>query len=298
MLVVVGSLNVDLAVEVERFPRPGETLLASDYTLHLGGKGGNQAVAAARLGGKVRMIARVGEDHFGWQLRQGLLHEGIDVDEVRAVGPVSGVAWIQIAPGGENTVTVAPGANRSLRPEDLSPELFDGARAVLAQLEIPLGTVEQALRRAREVGALRILNAAPATSLDRILDEVDLLVVNEHEAGILAGREPQTSEEALAIASSLARKVPQAVVTLGAQGLVFAGREGEGMMAAFPVEAIDTTASGDAFVGALAEALVEGRPFREALRWGAAAGALAATRRGAQPSLPRREALLDLLGQL
>ena len=299
MVLVVGSLNQDLVVPVPRHPRPGETAIGGDLALHPGGKGANQAVAAARMGAAARMIGRVGADAFGQALIANLKAEGVDTSGVQALAGVpTGVALIAVDPRGENAIVVSPGANTRLRPEDLSPAEFASARVVLLQLEVPLDTVREAARLGKEAGAFVILNAAPAQKLPgELLTLLDLLVVNEHEAAaILEDDPPETPEEALAQAQPLARRVPVAVVTLGEKGLAYAGQEGLGTLPAFPVKAVDTTAAGDAFVGALAAALAEGASLSDALRLGAAAGALAATRPGAQPSLPRRDEVLALLG--
>ncbi len=299
-VVVVGSLNMDLVVPVPRHPRPGETAIGGDLAQHAGGKGANQAVAAARLGAAVRMIGRVGEDAFGRALIANLESEGVDKSDVRAlVGVPTGVALITVDARGENAIVVSPGANARLRPEDLDPASFAGAAVVLLQLEIPLETAIRAAELGRAAGTFVILNAAPARPLPRaLLEPVDLLVANEHEAAaILEAAPPDTAEEALILARRLVRRVPAAVVTLGEKGLAYAGREGSGTRPAFPVQAVDTTAAGDAFVGALAAAIAEGAPLPEALRFGAAAGALAATRPGAQPSLPRRDEVVALLAR-
>jgi ribokinase len=291
MIVVVGSLNMDLVLRVERLPQPGETVLGGAYETHPGGKGANQAVAAARLGGRVRMVGRVGEDAFGQSLKAGLAREGVDTTWIRESPGPSGVAFILVDPRGQNQIAVAPGANARLTPGDLPEEAFREARVLLLQLEVPLETVERAVALGREAGARVLLNAAPVQSLPPgVLHGVDLLLVNEVEAGQLAGASPPRSpEEGLALARRLRDLVPRArvVLTLGAQGAVWWG-EGGGHIPAFPVEAVDATAAGDAFAGALAVALAEGMKTEAALRFASAAGALAATRPGAQPSLPRR----------
>jgi len=300
MVLVVGSLNQDLVVPVPRHPRPGETAIGGGLARHPGGKGANQAVAAARMGAAVRMIGRVGDDAFGQALIANLEREGVDTSGVRALSGVpTGVALITVDPRGENAIVVSPGANARLGPEDLSPAEFTGARVVLLQLEVPLDAVREAARLGKEAGARVILNAAPAQRLpEELLALLDLLVVNEHEAAaILEATPPETPEEALAQARALARRVPVSVITLGEKGLVYASGETSGHLPAFPVQAVDTTAAGDAFVGALAAALAEGAPLSDALRLGAAAGALAATRPGAQPSLPRRDEAVALLAR-
>ena len=298
-VVVVGSLNMDLVVPVARHPKPGETIIGGDLQRFPGGKGANQAVAAARLGGRVRMVGRVGADAYGAELKRGLEAEGIETADVAEIDAPTGVALISVSEDGQNAIIVSPGANARLRPEDLSPEGFAGAQVVVLQLETPLETVQRAAELGREAGARVLLNAAPARELpDELLEALDVLVVNEFEAAQVAGEEePESMEEALSLARQLAQRVPVVVVTLGARGLVWAGAEGEGYLPAFEVQAVDTTAAGDAFVGGLAAALAAGEPFAAALRFGSAAGALAATRPGAQPSLPRKSEVEELSGQ-
>ena len=290
-LLIVGSLNMDLVVPVARHPKPGETIIGGDLQHFHGGKGANQAVAAARLGGRVRMVGRVGADAYGAELKRGLEAEGIATADVAEIKAPTGVALISVSEDGQNAIIVSPGANARLWPEDLSPTQFANAKVVVLQLETPLETVQRAAELGREAGARVLLNAAPARELpDELLGALDVLVVNEFEAAQVAGEEePESMEEALSLARQLARRVPVVVVTLGARGLVWAGAEGEGYLPAFEVQAVDTTAAGDAFVGGLAAALAAGERFAAALKYGSAAGALAATRPGAQPSLPRKD---------
>ncbi len=294
---VVGSLNMDLVVPVERHPKPGETIIGGDLQRFPGGKGANQAVAAARLGARVRMVGRVGLDENGAELLRRLKNEDIDVIGVQRVGTPTGVALISVDAQGQNAIIVSPGANARLLPEDLIPELFEDAGVVVLQLETPLETVQRAAELGRAAGARVLLNAAPAQELPaRLLDATDVLVVNEFEAALLAGKAaPQDEQQALGLARKLAQRVPLAVVTLGGRGLVWAGAKSEGAMPAYEVEPVDTTAAGDAFVGGLAAALAAGEPLERALRFASAAGALAATRPGAQPSLPTSEEVSKLL---
>lgn len=304
MIVVVGSLNVDLVVPVERFPRPGETLLGGDYARHRGGKGANQAVAAARAGGSVRMIGRVGDDAFGAWLRAGLDADGVDHRSVVALPDApTGVAFISVDADGQNVIIVSPGANGRLSAQDLAPGAFDGAGVVLLQLEVPLEATLRAAQLAHAAGARVVLNLAPAAALDAAqLRHVDVLVVNESEAALLLGIETAAladrPEEA---ARALTTRVPTAIVTLGAAGSAWATRATPtaeaawGRVAGYRVAAVDTTAAGDAFVGALAAALDRGTPIERALQFGNAAGALAVTVRGAQPSLPTAAAIEALV---
>ncbi|MCX7783973.1 MAG: ribokinase [Meiothermus sp.] len=306
-IVVVGSINMDLVVRVKRHPVPGETLLGSDYETHHGGKGANQAVAAVRMLSRtlltakgattaaaqsagVRMIGRVGQDEFGNQLRNALKREGINVNATIPIAAPTGVAFIAVNDEGQNTIIVSPGANHRLRPENLSPAEFEGAQVVVLQLEIPLDTVRRAAELGRQAGARVILNAAPAQKLpDKLLESIDILVVNESEALGLTGVLPDSPEMALEVAGVLSEKTPTVVITLGEQGAVWVGPEGSGHQPVLKVEAVDTTGAGDAFIGALATAICEGKALPQAVQRGCVAGALAATRVGAQSSLPWRE---------
>ncbi len=306
-IVVVGSINMDLVVRVKRHPLPGETLLGSDYETHHGGKGANQAVAAVRMLGRsqsparglgaanpshtgVRMVGRVGQDEFGNQLRNALKREGINVNATIPIAAPTGVAFIAVNEEGQNTIIVSPGANHRLRPENLSSAEFEGARVVILQLEIPLDTVRRAAQLGRQAGARVILNAAPAQKMpDKLLEYVDILVVNESEALSLTGVMPDSPEMALEVARVLSEKVSTVILTLGEQGAVWIGPEGSGYQPALKVEAADTTGAGDAFIGALATAICEGKTLPQAVQCGSVAGALAATRVGAQSSLPLRE---------
>lgn len=300
MIVVVGSLNCDYVVRVPRHPRPGETVLGSGHAKHLGGKGANQAVAAARLGARVRMLGCIGVDPEGDAFRSALATEGIDVSWLARVDAPTGAAFVAVDETGQNAIAVSPGANHYLATEHLQEAAFAGARAVVLQLEIPIAVVRSAARRARAHGARVILNAAPPAPLaDEDLGDLDVLVVNEHEAAALAGQGGacRSPEEAVSLAERLRGRVPLAVVTLGAAGAVLADASGAVHEPAFAITPVDTTGAGDAFVGALAVALSEGRPPRDALRFANAAGALATTKHGAQPSMPRRVEVEALCGE-
>jgi ribokinase len=288
---VVGSINMDLVVRVPRFPIAGETILGGVFQTIPGGKGANQAVAARRLGAEVAMIGRVGDDAFGSVLRQTLVQEGISTERLTvAAVQATGVALITVEDSGENTIIVVPGANGQITTADIDAahSLIAGADILLMQLEIPLQVAEYAAELAHAGGVTLILNAAPAQPLPpALLAQVDYLVVNEVEASLLAGTVAAHPADAARALQALGAQA--VVVTLGAEGSLLVSRDGTSVSAPqFTVRAVDTTAAGDAFAGAFAVALASGMPPDQALRWGNAAGALAVTRAGAQPSLPAR----------
>ncbi len=293
---VVGSLNMDLVVRSPRIPAPGETVLGGSFFTAPGGKGANQAVAAARMGAAVTMVGRVGADGFGAALLDALAADGIDVRWVgRDEDAATGVALIVVDDRGQNTIVVASGANSRLSPADVAAadEALAGCDVLLLQLETPLETVLAAAQVAHRHGARVILNPAPAGVLPApLLALVDTLVPNESETALLTGLAGDVEAAAAAL---LAQGVGRLILTLGERGALLAEHGSVQRFEAFPVTVVDTTAAGDAFVGALAAALGEGRPLAEAVRWGNAAGALAATDWGAQPSLPRRDKVLRLL---
>ena len=299
-ILVVGSANVDFTIAVPRLPGPGETVTDGTLLVNHGGKGANQAVAARRLGGDVRLIGCVGRDASGAAIRAALAGEGIGVDGVAETATAAtGTALIVVDPAGENQIAVAPGANRALTVEYVRGRVADFAWAevVVCQLEIPLPCVAVALTLAREHGVTTVLNPAPvpAGPLD-VLPLVDYLTPNATEAQRLSG----VSVRAPASAGAAARKLREAgartvIVTLGKDGALAYGAETEHVLA-FPVQAVDTTAAGDAFNAGLAVALAEGRPLREALTFASATAALTCTRRGAQASLPTREEVARLVG--
>ncbi|GAA4675823.1 ribokinase [Phytohabitans rumicis] len=290
-VVVVGSANLDLVVTAPTLPRAGETVLGEAFTTVPGGKGANQAVAAARAGGRVAFVGAVGHDAFAQPQRDNLASAGVDVSLLRTVPGPSGVALIAVDEQAENLIVVAPGANAALT-ELSTPdrEAIAGADVLLCQLEIPVDTVAQAVATARDAGTVVVLNAAPARTLPaELLAMVDVLVVNEGEAEVLAGRPAEPGD--------LLDLVPRVVMTLGARGAAYADRDRQRLDVAAPrVLAVDTTAAGDAFTGALAVAWAEGRPVEDAIRWACAAGAACATKFGASSSLPVRAEIDHLLG--
>jgi ribokinase len=292
-VLVVGSANVDFTVAVPRLPAPGETVSEGTLLVNHGGKGANQAVAARRLGAEVRLIACVGDDASGHAIREALAAEGIGVDGVSTMSTAAtGTALITVDPGGRNQIAVAPGANRVLTPDHLAARHgdFAWAQVVVVSLEIPLATAIAALQEARGHGAITILNPAPVppAGVD-FWSIVDLATPNEGEAARLSGAEIADDAGALTAATVLRhRGAKSVVVTLGDRGVLALTADGVVRAPAFPVAVVDTTAAGDAFNAGLAVASAEGAPLEVTLRFACATGALACTRRGAQPSLPPR----------
>ncbi len=299
-VLVVGSANVDFTVQVGRLPRPGETVSGGTLLVNHGGKGANQAVAARRLGAEVRLIACVGDDASGRAIQDALAAEGIGVDGVvRSSAAATGTALIVVDAEGHNQIAVAPGANRTLGVDQVRAraEAFTWAQVVVCQLESPLATVAEALEAARRCRALTILNPAPPPDAPLpFLALVDYLTPNEGEAERLSGVPVRDRAGAAQAAERLrGRGAGIVVATLGADGALAQGPDGQCHVPAFTVTTVDTTAAGDAFNGALAVALAEGRELEAALRFANAVAALACTRRGAQPSLPSRDEVARLL---
>ena len=302
-IVVIGSINTDLVVRTPRVPAPGETVLGSDLSTLPGGKGANQAVAAARLGAHVAMIGRVGDDPSGRARLEGLRREGVGTKHVRVTpGVASGTAIILVDPRAENSIVVSPGANARVTPADVdaADSLIRSAAVVLLQLEIPLPTVRHAVALCRRMGVPTVLDPAPVPpkGLPRALMGADYLTPNGPESLRLAGLNPRnTSATPEHIARRLhARGARTLLLKLGRRGAAIAA-PGDPVrrVRAHAVRAVDTTAAGDAFNGALAVALAEGASLEEAVRFANAAGALCCTVAGAQPSLPTRRAVARLL---
>ena len=297
----IGSLNVDLVVRVARMPGTGETVMGHALERHLGGKGLNQALAAARAGGDVALVGAVGTDDGGAWMRAELGAEGLDLSAVADVEGPSGTALIEVDASGANRIVVVPGANGWLTSDYTSAQVqrLAPARIALAPLEVPPIAVLGALRAAHSAGMRTMLNTAPVPPdglPEGILEVTDIVIANEHEASLITGRTVDGVDSAYAAARALRDLgAGSAIVTLGAEGAVWSTPEGEGHTPAYPVTAIDTVAAGDAFCGVLAAALADDLPWELALRRASAAGALATTIAGAAPSLPTAEAIQRLV---
>lgn len=295
-ILVIGSSNTDMVIKTEKLPSPGETILGGTFLLNPGGKGANQAVAATRLGGKVTFVGKRGNDLFGNQTVGLLMREGIDTEFfIKDPELPSGVALITVDSNGENMIVVAPGANANLQPEDLPEEIFDSSRyaILLIQLEIPITTVEYAIKKAKEKGIKAILNPAPAQPLsDEILKNVWALTPNEVEAEALTGVSISDTKTCSRAAAVLRNKgVRNVIVTLGEGGAFVSSDSYSGPIPGIKVDAVDTTAAGDVFNGALAVALAEGKELPEAVKFANKAASISVTRLGAQASAPFRHEL-------
>jgi ribokinase len=299
-IAVVGSLNMDLVVRVPHMPIPGETVIGSDFRTIPGGKGANQAVAAARLGVEVSMIGRVGDDDFGRAQLRNLGELGIDTTHV-LVDPeaATGIALITLDASGQNSIVLAPGANMRLTKEDISAAqgAIVQSDILVLQLESPLEVVTYAIDIAHAEGVKVILNPAPARPLpEETLARLDYLIPNESETALLTGIEVADIHSAKEAAARLREEgVGTVILTLGDRGAFLASAEESMHVPGYEVEVVDTTAAGDAFVGGLAVALAQGQDLAEAVRYANAAGALAVTRLGAQPSLPTRQEVEEFM---
>jgi len=302
MIVIIGSINMDLVLRVPRMPHPGETLSGGRFQTISGGKGANQAVACARLSAdsvKVAMIACLGDDAFGLELRAALRNDGIDDSHVSTIaGEASGVASILVDAGGQNSIVLAAGANDALSPAhiDDARSLIEQARIVVLQLETPLATVRHAIKLAHELGKIVVLNPAPAQALPAdLLGQVEYLIPNEIEAAMLAGLSVASLDNDAAIEAAVAKLraagSANVLVTLGEKGVYAALSSGSVHFAAQPTKAVDTTAAGDTFIGGFVAALAEGRSEADAVAFGQRAAALSVARIGAQTSIPYRHEL-------
>lgn len=298
-VVVLGSMNMDLVVRTRQHPRPGETVHGTDFVTVPGGKGANQAAAAARLGASVAIVGRVGHDDLGQAIVDNLRSQGVDASRVRrdAQRP-SGIAMIVVNDAGENTIVVASGANGAVSVTDLESArgLLSEAHYLVMQFEIPLDTVRSAIDMAAELGLRVVLNPAPAYAVPAgFMNGVFALVVNETEAETLAGQPVTDIASAARAAHVLQRQGPQVViVTLGAAGAYFLGPDGKQYVPAHRVQVVDTTAAGDTFVGGFVAALLMDLPLGDAVRYATCAGTLATMRLGAQTSIPRADEVQTL----
>ena len=298
-ILVVGSANTDMVISAEHFPLPGETMMGHGFMTNHGGKGANQTVAAARLEGNTAFIGKVGDDQFGHSTIEMMKGEGIDVSGLTVTSEqASGVALITTVPSGENSIIVDSGANGLLRPEDITnaEKLFEDAGIVLMQLETPIDTLTEAAAMAKKHGAYVVLNPAPAPKEPlpvELLKNVDLLIPNETEAAYISGVNIAGDEDLPAAMNEIQKLgVKDVIITVGSRG-VCARIDGEMVtVPAFKVKAIDTTAAGDTFCGALCVALSNGKPLVEAIRFGCKASSISVTRRGAQMSMPRLEEIV------
>lgn len=299
-LTVLGSINADHVISVPYFSKPGETLTGDNYQLVYGGKGGNQAVAAARLGANVEFIGCVGSDVIGETMKNAFSQEGIDTTNIHSISQeMTGMAFIQVAQSGENSIVLARGANAHLDEKLVqhSEAKIAQSNYLLMQLETPISGVELAAQIAKKHGVKVVLNPAPAQILsDELLSLIDIITPNETEAEILTGVAVTDEQSAVKAASVFHDKgIETVMITLGAKG-VFVSRKGKSrIIKGFCVQAIDTTAAGDTFNGGFVTALLEEKAFDEAIRFGQAAAAISVTKKGAQSSIPTRQETLEFL---
>ncbi len=297
-IVVVGSLNADLVMRAPRFPKPGETIQGDDLATVPGGKGANQAVAAARLGAGVAMVGCVGADAFGTMLIENLKQNHVDAKRVLRDGSAAtGTAIIIIDSNGENSIVLSPGANGRMKSGDVAPDALAGAKLLLLQFEIPMETVVHAARLAKERKVKVVVNPAPAHELpDELLQYADYLLPNETELALLTGKDTRDKASLEAAARSLVeRGIPNVIVTLGGRGALITTRLRKRYVPPYKVRPVDTTGAGDAFIGGMAYALVNRKSLKDAVQYGCACGALATTKFGAQPSLPTADEVKHLI---
>ncbi|MDY2946319.1 ribokinase [Mannheimia varigena] len=301
-LTVLGSINADHVISVPYFAKPGETLTGHSYHIAYGGKGANQAVAAARLGAKVSFIGCIGNDDIGRAMKTAFAQDGIDVGAIKTIdNQMTGIAMIQVAESGENSIVISAGANGHLDESVVAEtqSAISEADCLLMQLETPLPAIIQAAQIAKQHGTKVVLNPAPARALpDQLLGLLDMITPNETEAEILTGVKVVDEATASQAAGVFHQKgIETVLITLGSKG-VFVSENGSGnIVAGFRVQAVDTTAAGDTFNGALVTAMLEDKPFAEAIRFAHAAAAISVTRKGAQPSIPSRQETLDFLSK-
>lgn len=301
-LVVLGSINADHVIQVPRFAQAGETLQGSDYRIAYGGKGANQAVAAARAGANVSFIGCIGEDEIGQSMKQAFAQDGIDTDYIQIVPQtMTGIAMIQVSADGENSIVLAVGANAHLDEKivEQNQALIQQADALLLQLEVPLPTVIAAAKWAKQGQTTVVLNPAPAQPLpEELLQNVDIITPNETEAELLTGIKVVDEQSAVDSAKIFhAKGIKTVLITLGAKGVFVSHQTESKIVPAFYVQAVDTTAAGDTFNGALVTALLENQPLEQAIRFAQGASAISVTRQGAQSSIPTRAETLQFLAQ-
>ena len=297
---VIGSLNMDLVVNVDTMPKPGQTIIGSNFKEVPGGKGANQAVAMARLNGNVSMIGKVGEDGFGQTLINSLKNDKVDTTYIQTAKGATGVALITVDKNAQNSIVVSPGANFEVKEEDLDNniEAIKNSDIVVLQLETPLNTIKYALNKAKELNKYTILNPAPAVKLDdEIIKNVDLLTPNETELEIISGVSIETEEDIQKAAQIMIEKgVKELIVTLGSKGSLYINKEKSMFKKAYKVEAVDTTAAGDSYTGALAVALSQDKNIEDAMDFASKVGALSVLKEGAQSSLPTLEDVKNFRG--
>jgi ribokinase len=300
-ILVVGSINMDLVTRVSKAPKTGETVLGEDFKQIPGGKGANQAVAMARLGSDVAMIGMVGEDSFGDTLLSAIKKDGVDISGIgRCSGKSTGIATIVVDDDANNSIIVVSGANFEMKKEDIDKniKLYEDSKIVVHQLETPLDIVEYSLKVSKALGKTTILNPAPAKSMsDEIIKNVDYLIPNETELEILSGMPVKTKEDILLACRKMMEKgVKKLIVTLGSKGAIYVDSEGSKEFGVYKVEAVDTTAAGDSFIGGFTAAFSKGKPVEEAMDFAAKVGAITVTREGAQTSLPTLDEVRNFKG--
>lgn len=302
-LTVLGSINADHVIQVPHFPQPGETLSGQNYHIVYGGKGANQAVAAARLGAKVDFIACIGEDKIGLEMKQAFQKDGINTDSIATIQTeTTGIAMIQVADSGENSIVISAGANAHLTTDivDKFKQKILDANALLMQLETPLDAIIYATKIAKQAGKHTVLNPAPAKALpDELLAQLTMITPNETEAEVLTGVKVVDEQSAAQAAAVFHQKgVAIVLITLGAKGVFISHNALQKIIPGFRVQAKDTTAAGDTFNGALVTALLEQKSLEEAIQFAHAAAAISVTRFGAQTSIPSRQETLDFLANI
>ena len=297
---VIGSLNMDLVVNVDTMPKPGQTIIGSNFKEVPGGKGANQAVAMARLNGNVSMIGKVGEDGFGQTLINSLKNDNVDTTYIQTTKGATGVALITVDKNAQNSIVVSPGANFEVKEEDIDNniEAIKNSDIVVLQLETPLNTIKYALNKAKKLNKYTILNPAPAVKLDdEIIKNVDLLTPNETELEIISGVSIETEEDIhMASQIMIEKGVKELIVTLGSKGSLYINKEKSMFKKAYKVEAVDTTAAGDSYTGALAVALSQDKNIEDAMDFASKVGALSVLKEGAQSSLPTLEDVENFRG--